>query len=53
MLALAPEGTGSALTRMLGSVKKKIRMSERKREVARDLLERRAWRRVVIDFGLV
>ncbi len=53
MAALVPEEAGSALTRMLGSVKKKTRIRERKREVARSALERRAWRRIVIDLALV
>jgi hypothetical protein len=38
---------------MLGSVKKKIRVRERKKEVAGGSQERGAWRRMVIELVLV
>src|SRR4029079_1107153 len=47
------EVTGSAFASRLGRAKEKIRISEKKRKVARGAIERRAWRRMGIDLGLV
>jgi hypothetical protein len=49
----APDAAEPAMAKMLGSVKKKIRVRKRKKEVAEGSQQRRAWRRMVVELVLV